>query len=94
MYKRLNKNINRNVKKKKNIRKKNNNNNNRTKPSKLTRSYFKCWLHWVYYNEADGRQRSLSTQCTKYMRGPLISAGEEGGLLPRSVLNTASRVSY
>ena len=93
MYKRLNKNINRYVKKKKS-EKNNNNNNNRTKPSKLTSSYFKCWLHWVYYNEADGRQRSLSTQSTKYMRGPLISAGEGGGLLPRSVLNTASRVSY
>ena len=25
---------------------------------------------------------------------PLISAGEGGGLFPRSVLNTASRVSY
>ena len=80
MYKRLNKNINRHVKNKKNRKK---NNNNRTKPSKLTRSYFKCWLHWVYNNEADGRQRSLSTQCTKYMRGPLISAGEGGGAVTK-----------
>lgn len=79
MYKRLNKNINRHVKKKKS-EKNNNNNNNRTKPSKLTSSYFKCWLHWVYYNEADGRQRSLSVECTKYMQGTFDFGGGGGGV--------------
>ena len=48
----------------------------------------------LLYNEADGRQRSLSTECTKYMRGTFDFGGGGGGLLPRSVLNTASRVSY
>ena len=93
MYKRLKK------KKKINIRNKqkknNNNNNNKTKPSKLTSSYFKCWLHWVYYiMKQMGDNEAYLLNALSTCEEPLISAGEGGGLLPRSVLNTASRVSY
>ena len=86
MYKRLNKNINRHVKKKQQQQ--------QHQKKKITITITErnqanlqvlilCWLHWVYYNEADGRQRSSSTQSTKYMRGPLISAGEGGGAVTK-----------
>ena len=91
MYKRLNKNINRHVKKK-NIRKKKT--ITITERNQANLQVLILTVGYIGFTIMKQMGDNEAYQSTKYMRGPLISAGEGGGLLPRSVLNTASRVSY
>ena len=94
MYKRLNKNINRHVKKKNQKKKITITITERNQANLQVLILNVGYIGFTIMKQmGDNEAYPLNPLST--CEEPLISAGEGGGaLLPRSVLNTASRVSY
>lgn len=90
MYKRLNKNINRHVKKKNKIT------ITITERNQANLQVLILNVGYIGFTimKQMGDNEAYPLNALSTCEEPLISAGEGGGLFPRSVLNTASRVSY
>ena len=93
MYKRLNKNINRHVKKKKSEKKITITITERNQANLHVLILNVGYIGFTIMKQM-GDNEAYPLNALSTCEEPLISAGEGGGLLPRSVLNTASRVSY
>ena len=92
MYKRLNKNINRHVKKK-HQKKKTITITERNQANLQVLILNVGYIGFTIMKQM-GDNEAYPLNALSTCEEPLISAGEGGGLFPRSVLNTASRVSY